>query len=197
MLIHVCGRVSEGKLWEAVLSFHVGPEHITHVVSLGGKCLQQLCHPTGPGGFLNAGTVGANREGATCVALAQGASWESHPWDGALYAGPGYTVPAQPLAGSFLVQFLSLQAWKARSYQTLLSVFLRLSTKHLPYILENPLTLSQEKPKRTSIAGKTPGFLESRDRNRDHADRLGGLIQLCDVRHVDGCLALSPRLIKD
>lgn len=117
-------------------------------------------------------------------------------WYGDLHACPVCTGPAHPVAESFPVQFPSLQAWKARSYQTLLSVFLRLSTKHLSYILENPLTLSQEKPKRKPIAGENPGFLESRDRNKDHADRPGGLILLRDVSHTDGCLALPLRLIK-
>lgn len=98
-------------------------------------------------------------EGAACIVTWHGGHhWRVAMKDSARPAirksicmqAPISTLPARPLA----VSFPSLQAWKARSYQTLLSIFLRLSIKHLIYVLENPLTLSHEKPKRKPIAGE-------------------------------------------
>lgn len=178
----VCGGVWEDNLWEAVLSSHVGSGHTTHVVRLGGKCLHQPGHVTGPGDFLNAGTVRTNwRRSCMYSDMAWGHHWRVAMKDSARPAirksicvhTPISTLPARPLAVSFPVWFLSLQAWKARSYQTLLSAFLRLSIKHLTYVLENPLTLSHKKTQEKTNSQRSPGSLESRDRNRDRADRSG------------------------
>lgn len=112
----VCARVSEDNLWEAVLCFHVGPGCGAQVVSLGGKCLHELCHLTDPGDFLNAAVVfGANqRKSCMCRQVARAplkvtAKDFVHPvilrsaWG--LCHTPIPTVPAHALAGTFQVPF--------------------------------------------------------------------------------------------
>lgn len=117
-------------------------------------------------------------EGAACIVTwHRGHHWRvtmkdsARPaiWKSICVHTPISTLPAHPLA----VSFPSLQAWEARSDQTLLSIFLRLSRKHLTYVLENPLTLSHKKTQEKTNCWRSPGSLESRDRNRDQADRSG------------------------
>lgn len=137
----LCARVSEDNLWEAVLCFHVGPGSGAQVVSLGSKCLHELCHLTDPGDFLNAAVVfGANqRKSCMCRQVAQGTTEKSPRrtlstlWSWGLH-GASVTLPS-PQSQHMLwlgpFKFNSVtSSMKTRSYQTQLSIFLRFNTKH-------------------------------------------------------------------
>lgn len=119
-------------------------------------------------------------EGAACIATwHRGHHWKVTMKDSAQPAirksicmhAPVSTVPAHPLAVSFPVRRLSLQAWKARSNQTLLSVFLRLSIKTLNIYSRKSSDPVSGKTQEKANSWRSPGSLESRDRNKDRADR--------------------------
>lgn len=117
-------------------------------------------------------------EGAACIVTWHGGITEESPWRILLGLQYGNLSACTPPSLHFqhilwLWAFHHFKHERLASYQTLLSAFLRLSIKHLTYVLENPLTLSHKKTQEKTNSQRSPGSLESSDRNRDRADRSG------------------------